>query len=266
MEDFSVYNAPGTPLREAQLRMLEILKEIDKVCKKNNITYWLDGGSMLGCVRHKGFIPWDDDLDIAIFYEDYHRLLKCLQEELPSKYKVMWPGNNRKLAFNLAKVMDTKSRIDSDDIMFQREGVTGLWVDIFPMIHSCKGIRRIVEAVYGRCYRRVRGFEAENGLNRLLAYILYPFALLVVFLSKICCLFVSRDKYTNTYGTGAAPTQNATRRRSWTVPTVDMEFEGCMFPMPCNYDAILTAMYGDYMRIPPAEKRVTHLTGFEVFD
>ena len=80
MEDFSKYNPEGSTLRKAQLRMLEILKEIDKICKKHHITYWLDGGTMLGCARHKGFIPWDDDLDIAVFEEDYERLLHILQQ------------------------------------------------------------------------------------------------------------------------------------------------------------------------------------------
>lgn len=264
MEDLSQYNAEGTMLRSAQMRMLDILKAIDVIARRYGITYWLDGGSMLGCARHKGFIPWDDDLDIAVFYEDYRRLLSLLEKELPSQYSVMYTGNNKNFPFNFAKVVDSRSYVQAEGDWPSRAGLSGLWVDIFPMIHGNGPIRKVVEAVYGRCYRRIHGFE-NNNCKKVVAYLLYPLALGLVGVSKIVGLFISRDKYVNTYGTGSAPTQHSTRHRSWTVPTKDMEFEGCMFPMPCNYDAILTVMYGDYMRIPPKEKRQTHNGKIEVY-
>ena len=265
-EDFSIYNGEGTQLRKAQLRLLEILKEIDKVCKKHNITYWLDGGTMIGSARHKGFIPWDDDLDIAVFEEDYEPLLSILQQELPSQYHVEWPGNNKNFAMNFAKVVDSSTLIYQDDAEWTpRAGIMGLWVDIFPMTHGNRPIRKIVEPLYGRCFRQIRNFET-NKYKKILAYLLYPVALMVLGLGKFASIFVSKDKYVNTYGTGNADTQNATRHRSWTIPTIDMEFEGGMFPMPCNYDAILTAMYGNYMQIPPKDKRITHLMKFISID
>ena len=70
-------------LRDAQIIMLNILKEIDKICKKHNLIYFLDGGTLLGAVRHKGFIPWDDDVDIGMPREDYRKFLKIAQKELP---------------------------------------------------------------------------------------------------------------------------------------------------------------------------------------
>ena len=74
---------PSANLRRLQLRMLDILMEIDKVCRRNSIRYWLDFGTLLGAVRHGGFIPWDDDLDIAVHDEDYDRFLACCAKELP---------------------------------------------------------------------------------------------------------------------------------------------------------------------------------------
>ena len=82
-EDLSRYNPEGSILRRAQLRELEILIEVDKICRKHNIEYFLDWGTLLGAVRHGGFIPWDDDIDISVRRKDYSRLCKVLKEELP---------------------------------------------------------------------------------------------------------------------------------------------------------------------------------------
>ena len=77
------FNPEGSVLRQHQLRMLELLKVIDCICKKHDIPYWLSSGTLIGAARHKGFIPWDDDLDIEMMREDYLRLIKILPEELP---------------------------------------------------------------------------------------------------------------------------------------------------------------------------------------
>ena len=78
------YNPDGSTLRRAQLRMLDILKFIDKVCRDNGLKYWLEGGTLLGAVRHGGFIPWDDDTDIAMTREDSMKLVKILRRHNPS--------------------------------------------------------------------------------------------------------------------------------------------------------------------------------------
>ena len=78
------FNPEGSLLRRQQHRMLEMVVELDRVCRKHNIPYFLYGGTLLGAVRHNGFIPWDDDLDVGLLREDYLRLLKVLPEELPS--------------------------------------------------------------------------------------------------------------------------------------------------------------------------------------
>ena len=77
------FNPDGSLLRRQQMRMLEILLEVDKICKKHNIRYWLSSGTLIGAMRHDGFIPWDDDLDIEMMRSDYLRLMKVLPAELP---------------------------------------------------------------------------------------------------------------------------------------------------------------------------------------
>ena len=82
MEDYSIYNGEGTPLRTAQKKMLEVLLEFDRVCKKNGLVYWIDFGTLLGAVRHGGFIPWDDDIDLSMPPEDYRRFKEIAPGEL----------------------------------------------------------------------------------------------------------------------------------------------------------------------------------------
>ena len=86
MEDFSKYNPENSTLRQAQLRMLDMLVEVDKICRKHNIPYWIDYGTLLGAVRHKGFIPWDDDIDICVMNEHYDKLRRLLMDELPEQF------------------------------------------------------------------------------------------------------------------------------------------------------------------------------------
>ena len=78
------FNPEGSPLRLQQLRMKEMLKVLDGICRKHDIPYWIASGTLLGCMRHGGFIPWDDDLDVEMLRSDYKRLLRILPSELPA--------------------------------------------------------------------------------------------------------------------------------------------------------------------------------------
>lgn len=116
MEDLRQrYNPDGSSLRKAQLRMVEILKEVDKICRRHNIPYYLEGGTLLGAIRHHGFIPWDDDLDISVLKKDFPRLKKALQNELPENliYQDRWTDFNCPIIF--AKVRDKHSLFEESD-------------------------------------------------------------------------------------------------------------------------------------------------------
>src|SRR4028118_681017 len=110
MEDLSHYNPEGSDLRRAQKRMLEILDVFDAICRKHNINYWLISGTLLGARRHGGFIPWDDDLDVAVLRSDYEKLLSILKDELPSNLKLQHKGTDENYWLHWAKIRDTQSR------------------------------------------------------------------------------------------------------------------------------------------------------------
>ena len=131
MEDLSVYNPEGSILRQAQHRMLEILREIDSICRRHNIQYFLDGGSLIGAVRHGGFIPWDDDLDIAIMLDDYKRLKKYLMAELPENLLFQDFSTDKNYPTLIAKVRDRNSFFEESDS--SKVEHRGIFVDIIPM-------------------------------------------------------------------------------------------------------------------------------------
>jgi lipopolysaccharide cholinephosphotransferase len=130
-EDFSKYNGEGTTLRKAQLRMLDILIEVDKIFRKHNIPYWLDFGTLLGAVRHGGFIPWDDDMDITVMRKDYKRLRKILQKELPEQFVFQDETTDKYYPVQFGKVKDRKSIIEEFPPLNKHVKERGLFVDLF---------------------------------------------------------------------------------------------------------------------------------------
>ena len=107
-------------------RQIYILDEVVKICEKHGLIYWLDGGTLLGAVRHKGFIPWDDDIDIGMMREDYEQLIPLLEEELPSDLVVQSRKSDKKYKLPFVKVRDRYSKIEKD---FE---FNGIFIDIFP--------------------------------------------------------------------------------------------------------------------------------------
>lgn len=262
-EDFSKYNGEGTTLRRAQLRMLDILIEFDKICKKHDIPYWLDGGTLLGAVRHGGFIPWDDDIDVDVLWEDYKKLRKILPQELSENLFFQDWKNEKLMVFKLCKIADKKSRFIEKEILNQLPG--GLYIDIFPIRpHLSFRCRPFIDYVYGRCFRRIRGFN-NSKKEKMLAYLAWiPFSIIVAIEEGLAWLLKS-DKVGQSYG-GVCIDVKMHRRKSQLFPLSTITFEGHEFPCPKNTDAYLTNLYGDYMQIPPEDKREVHAVEIEFLD
>ena len=128
------YNPDGSELRRAQLRMVDMLKFIDKVCQDNNITYWIDSGTLLGAARHGGFIPWDDDTDVCMPYEDMLKFKKLMLHNNPSDEFVLQCHETDNGYYGQWIVLrDLKSEYIQDSEMHQSRKYRGLQVDIFPL-------------------------------------------------------------------------------------------------------------------------------------
>ena len=260
MEDLSKYNPEGSTLRKAQLRMVEILTEVDKICRKHKIDYYLDWGSLLGAVRHGGFIPWDDDLDITIRGKDVNRLRKLLQTELPSNLCYQDYHTDWNYPVPMGKVRDKKSIFDDPYLKKVRE--RGIYIDIFgvePIIPL--PLKKLIDFVYIRCIRGVHNYS-DRFIEKLLGYLCYPLTILCVWMCRMWAKMVELRHWGHQYGWKS----KLYVAEDIIYPVREIQFEGHTFFAPNDYDAYLKNLYGDYMQIPPEDKRVTHLATITFLD
>lgn len=260
MEDLRRYNLEGSTLRKAQMRMLDILLVVDKIFRKHHIDYWLDGGTLLGAVRHGGFIPWDDDLDINIRQEDIPRIKKILQVELPANLCYQDVTTDWNYHMLICKVRDKNSIFD--DSYSKRLKERGIYIDLIPMEEVVPlRLKSIIDFVYIRCVRGVHNYS-DRFIEKFLGYVCYPFAWIA---SRMCRLWIKlfhSHQWGHCYGWLS---YNHIKEND-IFPLSEINFEGYKVLAPHDPNAYLTVLFGDYMQIPPEDKRVTHLAEITFLD
>ena len=253
------YSPDGSPLRRQQERMLELLCEIDRICKKHGIRYWLSSGTLIGAVRHGGFIPWDDDLDIEMMREDYDRLMDILPTELPPTMALQNHRTDHTYFFFYAKVRDRRSLLSEGNNYDRMWKEQGIYIDIFPLEYQPISIHKISEKTAGHMYKIWRTCTDDNlGIRKVMR--LFHFNRRFVFpLLRLLCSISGTDVITSGMG---IPYHNP-RFAKDIFPLATLKFEGREFPVPHNYDHMLRLMYGDYMQLPPEERITTHCVRLE---
>ena len=259
------YNPDGSLLRRQQLRMLDILLEVDRICKKHDIPYWLSSGTLIGALRHDGFIPWDDDLDIEMMRNDYLRLMKILPDELPEWLALQNDDTDPGYFFFYAKIRDRRSKMlegNAYDRMWKEQGI---YIDIFPMEQHPIWLHKLTEKTVGHMYKIWRTSKDDkkaikrvrrifNFNNRYLFPCLRFFTLhFSPFTSKII-----------TSGMGI-PFHNP-RYLDEIFPLTTRKFEGYDLPVPGNADAHLRHIYGNYMQLPDLTKLKPHVGQIEIYE
>jgi lipopolysaccharide cholinephosphotransferase len=260
-KEFNEYNGEGTVLRKAQHRLLEMLIEVDRICKKFNIPYWVDGGTALGAVRHKDFIPWDDDIDIALEYSDYKKLLKILPKELPDKFVLQNRKNEKYFNQLYSRIVDKHSLSDYGEERVparKKFKYQGIFLDIFYVERGLLPVKKFVTKVYYFAFRRFRKRE-----NRIIwDYMVWPAANVIVVIARLFSFLIPGNYWIFGYGIPF----NREFRRDEILPAKPIEFCGEKVMGPAKPHEYLERYFGDYMKIPEEEDRATHAERIEIYD
>ena len=258
-------------LREVQLAELEILTEFDKAARKYGLKYTLCAGTLIGAVRHKGFIPWDDDIDVMMPRPDYEKLIRL------NRKKKLWDDRLLLKSFedgNLeapyAKLFDTEISITEEN--YDQKDVRNLWIDIFPvdgLPDDEKKIKKHYKHALNLCKMNVASV-VKNGYGSSRAVILVkdifvkPAAKLIgrKRIAKLQRKLGLKYSYSHAPKCGMVtwaydgPGQAMPREEFEKM--IEMPFEGRMFSVTSLWDENLTGIFGDYMTLPPEEERITH--------
>ncbi|MGX8687983.1 MAG: LicD family protein [bacterium] len=250
---------------------LDLLCAFDSLCRENGLYYTLCGGTLLGAIRHKGFIPWDDDIDVFMPRPDYDRLLEGKDLDLsglPSYMKVVSWREGESI-FPFLKLVDTRTTIESKytDSAAAREHI---WIDIFP-VEGLPATRSRLEKLYKQTEveRRLillKYSRLGEGTTRARALV-KPFIKAALFPFNSVKMCEDLNRRASAYDFASGPYVGVTiwgygtKERMLKAPflkSVPVEFEGMYFPAPSNYHEYLSSLYGDYMQLPPEDKRKTH--------
>lgn len=251
---------------EARKLELNLLIQFADFCEKENLRYYLAYGTLIGAVRHKGFIPWDNDVDVVMPRPDYDKFLSRIWESPIADY-VEALDYHRVRTFPFIKLIDNRTRLKEHFLVTEEN--LGIYIDVFPLdgLPDSKEEQKQLfkkAAFYWKMYAfaNYRFNTGANPIKRIVKILLYPFSRLVSSynvcekLNTLCKEYhyddsnmagnivwgfdereiISKDCFRKAYG----------------------QFEGCRFCIPEGYDQYLTQCYGEYMKLPPENERITH--------
>ena len=259
--------------KEVQELLVDMLQTFADYCEKHGLRYHLVGGTLLGAIRHKGFIPWDDDIDVGMPRPDYERFLDLVKKEpLAEEYQVIsLKEGNSPLPF--AQIVHNRTRVERPSEKFMEEEfiVLKAFLDIFPQDgwpeDEAAAKKVVKEAKFLRTLNRIAKAKIGKGATfaRRLAKI--PVAMVAKTIGPIR---INRwlDAYAKKYDYDSSKYVGAITYgvygigerclREEVINFVEVEFEGRRFMAPGCWDSYLSAIYGDYMTLPPEEKRINH--------
>lgn len=269
-----------TKVHEANLKMLV---EIDRICKKYKIKYCLDSGSLLGAIRHGGFIPWDDDADVMFTRKNYEKFAKVVRRELPEGMTFVEPNeyHGGKAFYDFAsRILYDKSQKfeESGKMAFYDDKISKLCVDIFvaddlPAGKLAKKITKFLHCVvYGLAlgHRYKINYSDYKGIMKLFVFVLsnigklIPFPVTYKMWKALCVKDRSKKAKKCFYSTYAPDYYYVEVEKKWVEHVLRAAFEEEALLIPSEWEGYLTQVYGDYLKLPPKAKRIPEHSDMEI--
>ena len=260
-------------MQEVQKAALEILKEVAAICEEQNLRYYLIYGTLIGAIRHKGFIPWDDDLDIMMPREDYIKILDyfAAHKEEHKHLEVFNPDTCKDYPYMITRISDNRYRIETDN---EKDCGMGVFIDIYPYDGLGRTWEEAVkfgmkgDRISSCCFLATREHYKWDQLNTFVKNVL---RMPLFYVSKLMGKKYFQNKLSALAGLklydeceyiGCVVWLSGGERdmfkREWFDEYIEVPFEDASFRVPKEYDLVLKQTYGDYMKLPPVEERIGH--------
>lgn len=248
-------------LSDLQKKELELLRLFIDICSKLNITYYVTGGTLLGAVRHQGFIPWDDDIDLCMTREDYEVFINSAQDYLPDGFFLQTYTTDPDYPCNFAKLRNSNTTFVENSIKHHKIN-HGIYIDIFPIdyypskrkwLFILKAVLMKLRITYAYSIEKMK---LRTHIARFFARMIYPsLSETIIQREKLFKSVTDGDYLINHSGIYG---KREIIPAQWFKKGTYLSFEGIQVHTISHYHELLTQLYGDYMQLPPEDKRVPH--------
>ena len=257
-------------LKESQEASLQVLKEIHRICVENNIKYSLAFGTLIGAIRHKGFIPWDDDIDIIMPRPDYDLFLLYMKNNAQKeRVKIFNRHNTPNYPYGITRVCDTNYIIRTHNV---EDCGMGIFVDVYPfdgigteieeakrLMNNASNISSIICVAHRKKFERPAGWSPINIWKSYKSF-KYVHSIGIDYYFNELEKIINNLDYSNSTLTGCPSWAfyKCIYKKEWLEDLTIASFEGAMFSISSYYDEMLRTVYGDYMKLPKVKDRIPH--------
>ena len=258
---------------------LDILDYVAKFCDEHEITYWLDFGTLIGAIRHKGYIPWDDDIDISMMRADYNKFIKLFTSAQTGKYKMRCMENDPNCGLLFGKIRNTETLLfdhqkisgEPNTLKIKANKHLGVYIDIFIYDNAPEDDNELKKIFRKRnFYRKITQLRTKKRRPqgnffrrtcsyavRLLSKIIFSPLPINYFAKKAAKIFQKYELFPAKCVACFTTSYSAAIDKHVFDSFIDVDFEGRKYKAPSGYDELLRAYYGDYMQLPPVEERTS---------